>query len=254
MAARPALLIPPRKRRRLIYNGDDDEAVHDEDVNNSQAVVKAAFDDEDEDGDVVSLEGESEDDDDDEDFMPDNAISEDIASELEELHEDLQDAKGGRLNTDDQSRSERPKRRRKRPGGLASLEHYDEDDWSSAGLYNNPLLDYYATDEPASSASNSQKHVGGIASNTLDAEIDSQRNRHNSRRRMPAENRRSVRFEDPETASPATVRRSQGTNHEDDSDHEQADDDLADEGSSQLTGVVNGPDDVSGNIRLPFCA
>ena len=217
-ADRPAIRIPPRKRRRITYDEEDSFEAN-EPINDRQIVVRAGFDDADE-----ATTGDQSDDDDG-DFAPDDEEEEDLDGELEDLQNDI-GAAADAVRTDI-VQSQRNARSRRSPQGLGLLQLLDENGQPYIGQYNNPLLDFYGQDEipqkqpeikvrkrrTADSTQKSSENIRGILR-------DSSASPQDFGRRDSAGSNRSVRFENADSVTPATVRESEDSEDADDDDFE----------------------------------
>ena len=219
-ADRPAIRIPPRKRRRITYDEEQDLDTK-EPNNNRQIIIRAGFDD----ADDTTAGNES---DDEEDFAPNDEDEDDLGAELEDLQNDFDcgaDADEGVSQDDVQPR--RTTRSRRSPKGLGLLQLLDEHGRPFAGQYNNPLLDLYGQDEaPSSQPEISVRKRGnahltqGSSENIRGILRDSSTSPQRVSRRDSAGSNRSVRFEDAERATPATIRESEDSEDADDGDFE----------------------------------
>ena len=219
-ANRPAIKIPPRKRRRITYDEEDgfDER---EPGNDRQVTIRAGFDDIDD----ATAGNESDDED---GFAPDEEEEDDLGAELEDLQKDVDgDAEVNEGMVQDEVQPQRSTRSRRSPKGLGLLQLLDEDGREFVGQYNNPLLDLYGQDEALSSrpeikvgkrgtAHLTQSSSDNIRSILRDPSSSPQR----VSRRDSAGSNRSVRFEDAERATPATIRESEDSEDADDGDFE----------------------------------
>lgn len=214
-ADRPAVNIPPRKRRRITYDEEDDHGSG-EQVNDRQIVVRAGFEDTDE----LDVNDESEED---EDFAPDDG-EEDLDEELEDLQDDMRI----NANYDEQApvgskRGERKRSTRSQTAeeglGLRLLDDISRD-FSEA--YSNPLLDYYGQPEVKNRAS-----ALTVRKRHPPRQIQSSRRNHGrdlspsperASRRSSAGSSKSVRFEDTELETPATIRELDDSDDSDDED------------------------------------
>ena len=203
-ADRPAIRIPPRKRRRIIYDEEDDLNIEEPDYDR-QVVIRAGFDDTDE-----AVAGDESHDDD--DFAPDNEEEEDLGSELQELQNDLsfQAGVGEDVSQDDVQ------------PGLGLLQLLDDDGQPFTGQYSNPLLDLYGQDEPPHDQPEKRVRKRGTAAlahssseNIRSILRDSSASPQRVGRRDSAGSNRSVRFENAERATPATIRESEDSDADD---------------------------------------
>ncbi|MCJ1476463.1 hypothetical protein MMC13_005129 [Lambiella insularis] len=211
---RPAIRIPPRKRIRLTYNDDENEAFSSELLNRQQILVRSNSNDADNE--------DSEDDEEDADYAINQSDDTDLASELDDLVQDLHhDVKGFEGAAEEHSgRITRSRMRGEGEGlGIQSLEPLDlfEHDQSQyAGKYHNPLLDQYYQEESAQRRKKT-KHKRGIKDQRLSANTVSKINPtlHLSRR-SSSTSLKGVRFEDNEVETPATIRQISDSGPEDD--------------------------------------
>ena len=216
-AERPAIRIPPRKRRRLTY--DNDEYAHDE--AQRQLVLHDGFGNEDSDADTSYSSDEA-------------TITEDEEGLDAELN-DIQNDSG--LDHVRNSHEPSPpaddftvgRRRSKRVQGLgirATSLLIDENGNPYPGEYHNPLLDMFADDEPVQEPPSSiqvsnpkltskskPRSKPGFDSGPKDTRAPASRNSHSTGK--------SVRFDDAEVATPATIRLA-ATNGSEDDDFEQS--------------------------------
>ncbi|KAL8629218.1 hypothetical protein Q9189_005069 [Teloschistes chrysophthalmus] len=207
-AERPSIRIPPRKRRRLTYDEvSDDEGL----VYQQQLVVRNDSDNEDDsdaDSDSDYIESEA--------TEAANRNNHDI--ELVEILADSDAAQGPSANSAaiESSHLDPPRRRSsRRVNGLglrASSLLVDEDGKPFPGDYDNPLLDFYADDklfqgqdltasvrkQREQPTATSQRHQ------TRDSEISDGTRPAETRKKARTEGK-TVRFEEAELATPATV-------------------------------------------------
>ncbi|KAL8767283.1 MAG: hypothetical protein Q9194_006033, partial [Teloschistes cf. exilis] len=207
-AERPSIRIPPRKRRRLTYDEvSDDEAL----VYQQQLVVRNDSDnEEDSDADSDSDYRESE--------VLEAAKKNDNDIELVEVLADSDAVQEYSPNAIaiESSHPDPPRRRPSRVvnglGLRASSLLVDEDGKPFPGDYDNPLLDFFADDE----LSQGQDLTASVRKERKQPTTTSQRHQnHHSEivdRTRPAETRKksrtegkTVRFEEAELATPATV-------------------------------------------------
>ncbi|KAL9579297.1 MAG: hypothetical protein Q9212_005193, partial [Teloschistes hypoglaucus] len=207
-AERPSIRIPPRKRRRLTYDevSDDEGLVHQQ-----QLVVRNDSDNEDEsdaDSDSDYIESEA--------TEAANGNNHDV--ELVEILADSDAAQGPSPNPAaiESSHPDPPRRRSsRRVNGLglrASSLLVDEDGNPFPGDYDNPLLDFFADDKlfpgqdlaasvrkqrerPTATSQRHQNRHPEISDGTRPAE---------TRKKARTEGK-TVRFEEAELATPATV-------------------------------------------------
>ena len=223
---RPAVRIPPRKRRRLTYDDEEEEEHFNEQerVNDRQIVVRAGFEDADE---ATAGDGS---DDDDEDFAPDDEDDEDLHAELNDLQRDFNvDVHEGEDGTvrDLQSKQKANTWSRRTATGLGLLALVDENGRPFPGEYENPLLDKYNQDEPSPRVPALRVRKRGSAkvaqSNSEHASRGAQESSASSARisrRSSAGSNKSVRFDDAEAETPATVRAFEDSDEDDDSNFE----------------------------------
>lgn len=217
-ADRPAIRIPPRKRRRITYD-EEEENFDNGVVSNRQVALRAGFNDREE----ATAGGSS---DDDEDFIPsDHENDEDLGAELEDLEQDLHSGASGE---DELPNRATRRRSRRSPKGLGLLQLLDEDGQPFDGQYNNPLLDMYGEDEsPAAQGRlevkkrGSLKFAPGARKGHKKVVQHSAALSRQKGRRDSTGSSKSVRFEDSETATPATIRESDLTGEEDDDENYQ---------------------------------
>ena len=201
-ADRPAIRIPPRKRRRITFDEVDDFDTE-EPNNERQVVVGAGFENVDE----VTAGEES---DDEEDFAPDDD-EEDLGAELEDLQDELDDVVDADDSIDqDNVQPQRITRSRGSPKGLGLLKLLDENGIPFPGLYNNPLLNLYDQDESQPEPRLRNRGTTGLTQNSTDSIRsilrDSSTSPQRVTRRDLAGSNRSVRFDNEEVATPATIR------------------------------------------------
>ena len=216
-ADRPAVRIPPRKRRRITYEEEDDFDT-DEHSNDRRVTVRAASDD---DADEATAGDES---DDEEDFAPDDEEEDDMSAELKDLQNDLGGGVGaGEGVSQDGVQPQRTARSRSSPKGLALLQLLDENGRPFVGQYNNPLLDLYGQDEAPNSPPDirvRKRGTGDLTQNRSESIRsilrDSSASPQRVSRRDSAGSNRSVRFENAESATPATIREPEDSEDDDD--------------------------------------
>ena len=212
--ARPAIKIPPRKRQRIAYEEDEGDAGVGQ-VDDRQIVVRAGFEDTDEFGS----------DEDDDDFEPGDEES--LDEELKALHADSEDQQATHNVVEGYSGAHIRTRSYESPQGLGLLSLYDHDGHILSGPYSNPLLDEYSQDQPSHLISAlkvrkrgqrtlKQNSNRGVSNVLKDPSMTSE----HAERRDSTSSNKSVRFEDQEDATPATIRVSEGTDDEDDDDYE----------------------------------
>ncbi|KAL8721320.1 MAG: hypothetical protein Q9225_001980 [Loekoesia sp. 1 TL-2023] len=220
-AERPAVRIPPRKRRRLTYDNDDGD---NEDYNaQRQVVVHADFND-----DEASVA--------DSDYSGDEGIAsedEDLSAELNDIQNDLKPprleptANGSAHNLNGAKRH-----RQKRATGLglrASSFLVDENGIPYPAEYNNPFLDMLEDGEGAEDLSlavprKRQRLDAGSRNHQKDRCGPVSKARSDGSRRNLGANGKSVRFEEAEFATPATVRLGSSDDSESDDDFEPSSD------------------------------
>lgn len=224
---RPAIRIPPRKRRRLTY-GDEEEDLNEHDrVNDRQIVVRAGFDDADQ-----AMAGDGSDDED-EDFAPDDEEYEDLYEELNDLQKDsnavdVHEGEDGKVR-DVQDKHKAKAWSRRAAKGLGLLALVDENGRPFPGEYENPLLDKYNKDEPTPrvpalrvSKRRSAKVARPNGEHASCGAHDSSASSARISRRSSTGSNKSVRFDDAEIETPATVRDFEGSDEDDDSDFNDA--------------------------------
>ena len=204
---------------------DEEEDINDTEelVNDRQIEVRAGFDNADE----ATAGDES---DDEEDFAPNDEEDEDLGAELEDLQDDLNTGaeEGGMMVGNFQDQSTRAARARKSPKGLGLLQLLDDNGRPFAGQYQNPLLDTYGRDKPshrqpavkvrkrshATLTQRARKTIrNGTQESSASAELVS--------RRSSTGSKKSIRFEDEEAATPATVREFKDSDEADDGDFDE---------------------------------
>ncbi|KAL8699016.1 MAG: hypothetical protein Q9201_006239 [Fulgogasparrea decipioides] len=221
-AERPAIRIPPRKRRRLVYDEDDDSF---ESQHQRQVVVHNDLDNE-----AGSLS--------DSDYSEDEAITPEdeaeLAAELEGIRNDQISAiedngqayitDGSRPPTSGATLGSVKKRRPRRVCGLglrASSLLVDENGVPYPEKYNNPLLDMFADDEPIQEAArfSRTKNEAAVTSSKQHRHRHSNnvdKTRGNDATKGSKAKGKSVRFEEAEFATPATIRLEQRDDSDDD--------------------------------------
>lgn len=213
-ADRPAIRIPPRKRRRITYDEEGEDSS--EEVNDRQIVLRAGLDGADE--AVAGDESDGE-----EDYVPDDDEDDDVSAELEDLREDLHDGatdddgvtfgmKGGKLPSITTRKS------RRSPRGLGLLQLLDEKGRPYAGRYSNPLLDQYDNEEPILEITKrgTARLAQGARRSARNGVLDSSASPEHVGRRSSTGSNKSVRFEDDDLATPATVQDSRDSEEDDD--------------------------------------
>ncbi|KAL8688748.1 MAG: hypothetical protein Q9218_005412 [Villophora microphyllina] len=205
-AERPAIRIPPRKRRRLTY----DETTDDESfVGQQQVVVRGHFDDQEE------SEADS-------DYHEGQASTSENENDLEsELVDILTDPDADRQYSPpaaaaESSHSGTPRRRSSRRVNGLGLKTpsllVDENGIPFPGDYDNPLLDFFADDEPAQ-AQGLSTSAGKVSNQPTAASKQHQHGRADIVERIqrtkngekPRRSSKSVRFDETELATPATI-------------------------------------------------
>ena len=223
MVDRPAIRIPPRKRRRLTYDDDEGDLAEQDRVNDRQIVVRAGFDDADQ-----AMAGDGSDDDD-EDFAPDDEDYEDLNAELDDLQRDAElddEWAGDDVMVGDVHGKQKAKAWSRRAArGLGLLALVDENGRPFPGEYENPLLDKYNQDEstPRVPALRVRKRRSTKVAQTNGEHAsrgaqDSSASSARINRRDSTGSNKSVRFDEPEVETPATVRDFEGSDEDDDSD------------------------------------
>ena len=212
--ARPAIQIPSRKRQRIAYEKIEDDGSAGQ-VDDRQMVIRAGIRDPDE----LSSE------DDDDDFEPGD--EEGLGGELEALRADSEKRETVHDVVEARSNARTRTRSHKSPQGLGLLALHDKDCQIISDAYSNPLLDEYSQDPPLHLASalkvpNRDQRRGHQYSmrGTANKLQDSSKTPEPVGRRDSNSSNKSVRFEDQEDATPATVRVSEETDGEDDGDFE----------------------------------
>lgn len=214
-ADRPTIKLPPRKRRRITY--DEEEDIDDEEaVNDEQIVVRAGIDDEEEAVDEDDFNEEDE-------FVfsddEDEAMSAELEDLQDELHAGANDYGGARFGDEEPDAPKITARQSRRlPRGLGLLRLLDENGHPFAGEYSNPLLDQYDQDEPSLKVRKSvtarlaqvahKSARNGVLNSSASPECVSRPNL--------GANNKTVRFEDDELATPATIQ--EPVDSEDDGD------------------------------------
>ena len=242
-ADRPAIRIPPRKRRRITYDEEDD-IEHEGSSNDRQVILRAGFENA---HDAAADENS----DDDEDFTLDDK-AEDLGAELGDLHDDISSAADADDDINqDYAQPQRITRSRRSPKGLGLLQLLDDDGRPFPGQYSNPLLDLYGQDEASSGQSEirlrkrgttdltqtSSKNIKGIL---RDSSVSPQR----VSRRDSAGSNKSVRFENAESETPATIRESEDSEDADDGDFELGEADESDKENAEPHGGETESSDV----------
>ena len=203
-----------------MYGDEEEDFDGQERVNDRQIVVRAGFDDADE----ATVGDGSEDDD--EDFAPDDEDGDDLHAELNDLQRDFNvDVHEGEDETfrDVQSKRKANTWSRRPARGLGLLALVDENGHPFPGEYENPLLDKYNQDKPSPGAPIPRVRKRGSAkvaqSNGEHASRGAQESSASSARisrRSSAGSNKSVRFDDAEAETPATVREFENSDEEDD--------------------------------------
>ena len=228
-AERPAVRIAPRKRRRLIYDKNEDEDADESGgPNDGQIVLRTSF--------VDADESHSDNETDDGNDSPD---TEDLVSEIEALQDELHprtnenqlavlgsEVPSGRRSTRRRTRTSRE--------GLGLLELTEGDDQSTAVAYTKPQSDDHKEDEgaPTRPADRKRKRhsisfAQGPAKGVSRGARDQLANPTNDSRRNSAGSNKSVRFEDIEMPTPATIQEFSDS-EEDDDDFDPSDVDESD--------------------------
>ena len=187
-------------------------------------MIRAGFDNAD-DADDATAGNESDDED---DFAPDEEDEDDLGAELEDLQKDFNGAADADEGvSQDDVRPQRSTRSRRSPKGLGLLQLLDENGRPFVGQYNNPLLDLYGQDEAPCSQPEIKLRRRGTARVTQHSSEnirsilrDSSASPQRVSRRDSAGSNRSVRFEDAERATPATIRESEDSEEADDGEFE----------------------------------
>ena len=232
-ADRPAIKIPPRKRRRITYDEEED-FVTNELNNDRQVIVRADRDT----ADDFTAGDES---DDDEDFAPDDEEEDDLGAELGDLQNGLDDfANTHDGKNQDDMQSQRTTRSQRSPKGLGLLQLLDDDGRPFAGQYNNPLLDLYGQDDTPNRHSEIRVRKRGTTDLTQNSSEniksilrDSSASPQRVSRRDSAGSNRSVRFENAEPTTPATIREREDSEDMNDGDFEPGKMDESDKENSQ---------------------
>lgn len=240
-AGRPAIKLPPRKRRRVTYDDEDDTDDGDK-SEDRQIAVRSDLENE-----VAGDES-----DDEEEFVPNDDEAEDLNAELEDLRDDLHAGAAedsGNSYGDEELNTPRTTARgsRRSPKGLGLLRLLDENGHPFAGEYSNPLLDQYGQDEPSSKVrkSGTSRLAKGGRKSVRDGVLHTSANpEHVSRPELAASNK-SVRFEDDELATPATIQESMDSEEVDDFEP-----DVVDESDKENAEPPAEASD-SGDVRMP---
>lgn len=237
------------KRRRLTYDNEEEDFHEQEAVNDRQIVVRAGFDDADE----ATAGDES--DDDDEDFAPDDEDEEDLNAEVNDLQRDFNvDVLEGEDGTvrDVHSKRKANTCSRRAARGLGLLALVDENGRPFPGDYENPLLDKYNQDEPSPRVPALRVRKRGAAKvaqgNGEHASHGAQESSASSARisrRSSAGSNKSVRFDDAEIETPATVREFEDSDEDDDSDFENAEVNESDKENAEPRADESDTSDVS---------
>lgn len=208
---RPTIRIPPRKRRRVTYDDDDDnDSV--EIFDDRQLVLRRETNDFDRSLDI--------DEEDDEDFSPDEDKENDLSTELQDIYNDALDDSAGDMLTErttnldgveePSSRLTRSQSAKRGLGlqGAAMLELVDENGRPYPEEYNNPLLDLFSKDEVHHNTTKHKRikeklnHRGKSKATIQVCQEEPER----VSRRSSSASMKSVRFEDPNSNTPATIR------------------------------------------------
>lgn len=252
---RPPVKISSRKRIRLTYDDDEDQDTVPPTHIADQTLVRSVLNDPDDEGSEDGEEGASytvnefsdEESDDIDEGDEDNGVSEnlpedltkelhDITKELYDITRDMQASNGisegieRSISYDGAGENHgivmRSRKRRKRNGlglqGDGVLKLLEANSDHLPGAYYNPLLDQYYQDEPAQPDHNNMKR-GQIQKARLGTsmfkirQLDAPRGRS---RQSSSASMKSVRFEDDEVDTPATVREVQHSQSEDGGDFE----------------------------------
>ena len=224
---RPAIKIPPRKRIRLIYEADEENQSSIEPCITQHVLVRSNSNDADNE--------ESDDDADDGDYGASEGEDLDLANELQDLDQELEEFERGSQNckgpvisngaTEHASIVPKSRKRRREEGlGIyekAPLNASHSDETQYVGEYHNPLLDQYYTDEPIRPRRPSDKQnytskvpIGGTVLEGQTSKSISASSRSSSA------SLKSVRFEGEKLETPATVRQASDSEAEDDEDFE----------------------------------
>ena len=232
-----------------MYGDEEEDFDGQERVNDRQIVVRAGFDDADE-----ATVGDGSDDDD-EDFAPDDEDDEALHAELNDLQRDLNVVVNeGEDETvrDVQSKHKANTRSRQAARGLGLLALVDENGHPFPGEYENPLLDRYNQDEPSPKVPVLRVRKRGSAevaqSNGEHASRGAQESSASSARisrRSSAGSNKSVRFDDAEAETPATVREFEDSDEDDDSDFENAEVNESDKENAEPRADESDTSDVS---------
>ncbi|KAL8970455.1 MAG: hypothetical protein Q9183_001514 [Haloplaca sp. 2 TL-2023] len=201
-AERPAIRIPPRKRRRLTYDNDE----YDYDESQRQLVLPDGLGDEDSGADSSHSSDEA----------PVTEDEEGLDAELNDIQNDsgLDGVRSSREPSPPAESLTVGRRRSKRVQGLGIRARsllVDENGNPYPGEYHNPLLDMFADDEPVqepassdrvsnpkSTSKSERSSKAGFDSGPKDTNALVSRNIYSTGK--------SVRFDDAEVATPATMR------------------------------------------------
>ncbi len=178
--------------------------------------MRTGFDDEDEAG---AEDGS----DDEEDFVPNDDEDGDLSAELEDLQNDVRaganDDSGASFRDGGSDTTKVAARRyRRSPKGLGLLRLLDENGHPFAGEYSNPLLDQYCQDEPTLKIRKRDPATlaKGARKSARNGVLDSSASPESVNRPDLAATNKSVRFDDNELATPATIQESVNSDEDDD--------------------------------------
>lgn len=164
------------------------------------------------------------DEEDDRDFTPDEDKENGLDTELQDIFNDLEDDSARALNTERTTnvngleeppgRLTRAQKAKRGLGlqGAAMLELVDENGRPYPREYNNPLLDQFGKDEPARSnhkitkRKKNKQNIHHHHGRSQAAEHVYQGNAERVSRRSSSASMKSVRFEDQDSTTPATIR------------------------------------------------
>ncbi|KAL8871420.1 MAG: hypothetical protein Q9174_002744, partial [Haloplaca sp. 1 TL-2023] len=216
-AERPAIRIPPRKRRRLTYDNEQYDHVEAQ----QQLVLHDGFGNEDSGTDTSHSS----------DAATVTEDEESLDAELTDLQNDvgLEDSHSSHGHSPPVDDFVTERRRSKRVQGLglqATSLLRDENGDPYPGEYHNPLLDMFADDEPVQEPSLSVQIPSPKSTSPSQRRSRSgfdlgRRDTTAAGSRDPQSSGKSVRFEDAEVATPATIRLA-ASDDSDDDDFEQS--------------------------------
>ena len=173
----------------------------------------------------------------DEDFTPDEEEAHDLATELAEIYNDVPESSEAATSAErttnldgveeNPGRLTRSRQAKRRLGiqGAPMLKLVDENGMPYPGQYHNPLLDLFGNDEPGRSSQNAimQSKTKPILSRGRrdgNAIHVYQENPERLSRRSSSASMKSVRFEDVDSTTPATIRDVENSDRSELEDHE----------------------------------